>query len=242
MTSSQLLAAATGTLDGAPTEALPAEAAVRLRRPGAPTQVRPTRQQRRVIEHAGRRLRVLAAPGTGKTATLVEAVAQRICERGVAPEQILVLTFSRRAAAELTSRITQRIGVTTREPIVRTLHGYAFAVLRRQAARSGESVPRLLAAGESDHIVRELLAGHLQGAGGGWPATLWPALGSPTFAAELRELLLRTAERGITPGRLAQLGRRWPCWPTTRCSPTSSGGSAGCSSTSTRTWTRRRPG
>src|SRR6478752_475590 len=208
MTSSQLLAAATGTLDGAPTEALPAEAAVRLRRPGAPTQVRPTPQQRRVIEHAGRRLRVLAAPGTGKTATLVEAVAQRICERGVAPEQILVLTFSRRAAAELTSRITQRIGVTTREPIVRTLHGYAFAVLRRQAARSGESVPRLLAAGESDHVVRELLAGHLQGAGGGWPVTLWPALGSPTFAAELRELLLRTAERGITPGRLAQLGRR----------------------------------
>src|SRR6478609_4042864 len=208
MTSSQLLAAATGTLDGAPTEALPAEAAVRLRRPGAPTQVRPTPQQRRVIEHAGRRLRVLAGPGTGKTATLVEAVAQRICERGVAPEQILVLTFSRRVSAELTSRITQRIGVTTREPIVRTLHGYAFAVLRRQAARSGESVPRLLAAGESDHVVRELLAGHLQGAGGGWPVTLWPALGSPTFAAELRELLLRTAERGITPERLAQLGRR----------------------------------
>ena len=40
------------------------------------------------------------------------------------------------------------------------------------------------------------------------PSPLRPALGSPTFAAELRDLLLRTAERGIAPGRLAELGRR----------------------------------
>ncbi len=198
MTSSQVLTAPPGT---------PA-AGLRLRLPVAPAVPRPTSQQRRVIEHAGRRLRVLAGPGTGKTATLVEAVAQRITDRAVPPEQILVLTYSRRAAAELTSRITQRLGVTTREPIVRTLHGYAFAVLRRQATRGGESVPRLLAAGESDHVVRELLAGHLADGAGGWPATLRSALGSPTFAAELRELLLRTAERGIAPGRLAELGRR----------------------------------
>ncbi len=199
MTPSQLLAPA-------PDPAGPAS--LRLRRPGLPGPVSPTPEQRAVIDHAGRRLRVLAGPGTGKTATLVEAVAERIMVRGVPPEQILVLTFSRRAAAELTSRITQRLSVTTREPMVRTLHGYAFAVLRRQAARSGESIPRLLAAGESDHVVRELLAGHLDGEGGGWPEALRPALGSPTFAAELRELLLRTAERGIGPSRLAEWGRR----------------------------------
>ena len=66
----------------------------------------PTAEQLRVIEHRGRRLRVLAGPGTGKSSTLVEAVAERI-RRGVPPEQILVLTFSRRAAAELTARITR---------------------------------------------------------------------------------------------------------------------------------------
>lgn len=193
----------------APVPATPAvDTGMRLRRPPAPALLRPTPEQRAVVEHAGRRLRVLAGPGTGKTATLVEAVGERILSRGVPAEQVLVLTFSRRAASELTTRITQRLGVTTREPIVRTLHGYAFAVLRRQAARSGESVPRLLAAGESDHVVRELLAGHADGNRGGWPANLRPALGSPAFAAELRELLLRTAERGITPRRLAQLGRR----------------------------------
>lgn len=199
MTSSQLLSApeaGSGSVD------------LRLRRPVPAATVRPTAEQRSVLENTDRRVRVLAGPGTGKTATLVEAVAQRITDRGVPPEQVLVLTFSRRAAAELTTRITQRLGVTTREPIVRTLHGYAFALLRRQAAVAGDSVPRLLAAGESDQVVRELLAGHLADGGGRWPEPLRPALASPTFAAELRDLMLRTAERGITPGRLAELGRR----------------------------------
>lgn len=200
MMSSQLLSAP---------EAVPGPAAdLRLRRPAPASVVSPTGEQQAVIANTARRLRVLAGPGTGKTATLVEAVAERITGRGVAPEQILVLTFSRRAAAELTARITQRLGVTTREPIVRTLHGYAFAVLRRQAAVAGEAVPRLLAAGESDQVVRELLAGHLSDGAGGWPESLRPALASPSFAAELRDLMLRTAERGITPGRLAELGRR----------------------------------
>src|SRR5664280_545530 len=89
----------------------------RLRRAAQPEAVLdPTHEQRQVIEHRGRRLRVLAGPGTGKTATLVEAVAERITERGAPPESILVLTFSRRAAAELTDRITRRLAITTREP------------------------------------------------------------------------------------------------------------------------------
>jgi superfamily I DNA/RNA helicase len=168
----------------------------------------PTPEQQLVIDHAGRRLRVLAGPGTGKSATLVEAVADRIGRRGVQPEQILVLTFSRRASAELTSRITRRLALTTREPLVRTLHGYAFSLLRAQAVRSGEPTPRLLGAGESDQMVRELLAGQRESGRGGWPDAVRAALDSPAFAAELRDLMLRTAERGITPGRLSDLGRR----------------------------------
>src|SRR6478736_1787104 len=168
----------------------------------------PTAQQRAVIEFTGRRLKVLAGPGTGKSSTLVEAVAQRIAVRDCAPESVLVLTFSRRAAAELTAGITRRLGITTREPIVRTLHGYAFSLLRAQAVRAGEPTPRLLAAGESDQMVRELLAGQRESGRGGWPDAVSAALGSPAFAAELRELMLRTAERGISPRLLADLGRR----------------------------------
>ena len=51
----------------------------RLRRGAHPDAViDPTDEQRRVIEHRGGRLRVLAGPGTGKTATLVESVTREM--------------------------------------------------------------------------------------------------------------------------------------------------------------------
>src|SRR5712672_2961690 len=57
--------------------------------------------QQQVVDHAGGPLLVLAGPGTGKTTTIVAAVAQRITERRIDPERVLVLTFSRKAAQDL---------------------------------------------------------------------------------------------------------------------------------------------
>ena len=54
--------------------------------------------QRRVVDHESGPLLVLAGPGTGKTTTLVEAIADRIERRGADPSQVLALTFSRKAA------------------------------------------------------------------------------------------------------------------------------------------------
>ena len=108
--------------------------------------------QRRVVEHAGGPLLVLAGPGTGKTTTLVEAVVARV-GAGVPVEQMLMLTFSRRAAGELRDRVTARLGRTVREPIARTLHSYAFGVLRHgQRRATGLPPPRLLAGPEQDVI------------------------------------------------------------------------------------------
>ncbi|MCX5210926.1 ATP-dependent helicase [Kitasatospora sp. NBC_00240] len=71
--------------------------------------------QQAVVEHAGGPLLVLAGPGTGKTTTLVEAVARRI-EQGTDPDRILVLTFSRKAAMELRDRMSARIGAAAAAP------------------------------------------------------------------------------------------------------------------------------
>jgi superfamily I DNA/RNA helicase/RecB family exonuclease len=174
---------------------------------------------RRVLDSRGGFLRLLGGPGTGKTALLVETVARRIAERGADPEQVLVLTASRRAAQRLREQITERLAAltpaqsrlprTVREPVVRTVHSYAFAVLRLQAMLHGEPPPRLLSGPEQDAVVRELLAGELADDGGArWPARLRPALGLPGFAAELRDLLLRAAERGLGPEGLILLGRQ----------------------------------
>lgn len=166
--------------------------------------------QRAVVDHRGGPLLVLAGPGTGKTTTIVEAVAARI-DAGADPESILVLTFGRKAAAQLRERISARLGRATKEPLARTFHSYAFGLLRREAAASGGETPRLLSGPEQDLVVRELLRGdiEIQDAGGQqpWPPRLRPALPTRGFAQELRDLMMRAYERGVTPPELARLGR-----------------------------------
>ncbi|WP_336027768.1 ATP-dependent helicase [Geodermatophilus sp. FMUSA9-8] len=187
--------------DGAPVYRLVQPAAEPPRRP----RLDPTQQA--VVDHPGGPLLVLAGPGTGKTTTIVEAVAARI-DRGVDPEQILVLTFSRRAAAELRDRVTARVARTIREPLARTFHSYAYGVLRRAALLRGEAPPRLLTAAEQDAVVAELLRGDLAGEGAvRWPDQLMPALATAGFRGELRDLLLRATERGVDPELLAAWGR-----------------------------------
>ncbi len=164
--------------------------------------------QRRVVEHAGGPLLVLAGPGTGKTTTIVEAVVHRVVRRGVDPSRVLVLTFSRKAAAELRERIMLRLGRTVRQPLALTFHSYAYALVRREFTLGGEEPPVLLPGPEQLLEVRRLLRGEAGDGGRGWPERLRPAIGTQGFAAELRDFLLRAAERGLTGQGLTDLGRR----------------------------------
>ncbi len=184
--------------------------AYRLVRQPAPA-VTPPRlddAQRRVVEHAGGPLLVLAGPGTGKTTTIVEAVVDRVVRRGIDPSRILVLTFSRKAAAELRERITLRLNRTLREPLAMTFHSYAYALVRREYVLAGEPAPILLPGPEQLLEVRRLLRGEASDGAEGWPERLRAAVGTQGFAAELRDFLLRAAERGLDGRGLTALGRR----------------------------------
>ncbi|MDT5224647.1 MAG: hypothetical protein QOG19_2054 [Mycobacterium sp.] len=161
-------------------------------------------------------VRVLGGPGTGKSSLLVEAAVAHITA-GADPESILLLTGSGRMGMRERSALTRALlgsgsgRAAVREPLVRTVHSYAYAVLRRAAERAGEPPPRLLTSAEQDAIIRELLAGDLQdwpAGGSSWPDHLLPALSTAGFASELRNLLARCAERGLDPLELERLGRR----------------------------------
>jgi len=164
--------------------------------------------QQAVVDHEGLPLLVLAGPGTGKTTAIVEAVADRITRRGVDPDRVLVLTFSRKAAEELRQRITARLGRTTREPLALTFHSYAYALVRREFTLAGDEPPTLLSGPEQLLEVRRLLRGEAEDGGARWPERLRPALGTRGFATELRDFLLRGAERGFDGRRLARLGQQ----------------------------------
>lgn len=167
--------------------------------------------------------RVLGGPGTGKTSLVADVAVARIRDEGVDPESVLVLTQSRRAAVDMRERITAgllarggsaSVRRATREPLVRTVHSYAFAVLRLQASAHGNPPPRLLTGAEQDSIVREMLQGESADGAARWPGHLRPALGLSGFASEVRNLVLRAAERGLGPEDLVKLGRRHarPAW------------------------------
>jgi superfamily I DNA/RNA helicase/RecB family exonuclease len=184
----------------------PAYRLVRRPLPVAPA-ARLDEAQQAVVDHAGGPLLVLAGPGTGKTTTIVAAVADRIERRGIDPERVLVLTFSRKAAGELRERITARLRRTTREPLAMTFHSYAYALARREFVLAGDEPPRLLSAPEQLLEVRRMLHGEAQDGGADWPAALRPGLATRGFAEEVRDLLLRAAERGLDGRGLRQLGQ-----------------------------------
>src|ERR1700684_453088 len=148
-------------------------------------------------------VRVLGGPGTGKSSLLIDVAATRI-HRGTDPESVLLLTGSGRISAQARSAWTakllgpQNVGArpaVIREPLVRSVHSYAFAVLRLAAQRAGGPPPRLVTSAEQDVIIADLLAGEMADGAGMCPAEMRAALGSAGFAAELRELLTRCAER-----------------------------------------------
>ena len=190
----------------------PRAPAYRLLRTPPPPLVAPPLDdvQRRVVEHPGGPLLVLAGPGTGKTTTLVEAVVARV-EAGVAPDRVLVLTFSRKAAEELRGRITARLGRTVTAPAAATFHAWCAALVRRYVP----DAPRLLSEPEREVRIADLLLGNAEGLGTRWPDSVRPALRVRGLAREVADLLDRARERGITGGRdLARAGRaaRRPEW------------------------------
>ncbi|MFF0436316.1 ATP-dependent helicase [Streptomyces sp. NPDC004327] len=180
-----------------------------------PAQTRPPvldAGQRAVVEHAEGPLLVLAGPGTGKTATLVEAVAARL-ERGADPERLLVLTFSRKAAVELRDRMAARLG-GRRPPQATTFHSYCYALVRAHQDADLFAEPlRLLSGPEQDLAVRELLAGQIDlekaGLGKvGWPDELRACLTTRGFADEVRAVIARSRELGLGPRALDAFARR----------------------------------
>lgn len=172
--------------------------------------------QRAVVEHRGGHLLVLAGPGTGKTATLAELVVRRIADPVDAEpaDAILALTFGRRAARELSDRISRRLA-GGRVPVVSTFHAFAFGVLRQQSDPAAfVNPPRLLTAPEQEARLRELLTWAVAEGRVRWPESLAGALGTRGIAEQVRALLARARALGLDGKRLAVIGRRQgnPAW------------------------------
>src|SRR5690554_3572760 len=91
-------------------------------------------QQRAAVLYSGRPLLIVAGAGSGKTAVLTRRIAHLIGARGVHPGQILAITFTNKAAAEMRERVEALVGPAAQRMWVATFHSTCVRILRMQHA------------------------------------------------------------------------------------------------------------
>lgn len=95
--------------------------------------ISPDAEQEQALADDARHLLIVAGPGTGKTHTLTHRIARLMSTGGVAPDRILALTFTNRAADEMRTRLAA-LCPGGELPLVATLHGFCLGLLREDPA------------------------------------------------------------------------------------------------------------
>jgi DNA helicase-2/ATP-dependent DNA helicase PcrA len=91
-------------------------------------------QQRRAVLHEGSPLLIVAGAGSGKTAVLTRRIAYLLAARDVGVGQVLAITFTNKAAAEMRERVVELVGPRARSMWVSTFHSTCVRILRNQAS------------------------------------------------------------------------------------------------------------
>lgn len=94
-------------------------------------------QQREAVEYRGRALLIVAGAGSGKTRVLTHRIAHFLAQKELWPSQILAITFTNKAAAEMRERVEALIGSSSEGMWIKTFHSACLQILRREADRLG---------------------------------------------------------------------------------------------------------
>ncbi|WP_435300578.1 ATP-dependent helicase [Timonella sp. A28] len=161
------------------------------------------------LTHTTDHLVVTGAPGTGKTRLVLELV-HRAISAGTPADRIVVLSASRRNAGDLRNDVTRLVSTPVQGTLVRTPAALAFSILTKRAIDEGNPPPRLITGPEQDQLLAAVLEGHTNGTLNpvAWPTSIpEETLRLRGFRAELRDVLMRAAENGLTAPDLARIGK-----------------------------------
>ena len=146
---------------------------------------------------------VVGGPGTGKTEFLVRR-AQTLIDRGEGGG-LLVVTFSRRGAADLESRISDAVARSLPAVDVTTYHSFARRLLETHSDRRGwERSPEVLPGPDQKRLIAGMLAEEDPAQ---WPLPYRGLLGTRTLADEVTDFVLRCREQLVDADGLEAFGR-----------------------------------
>lgn len=154
---------------------------------------------------------VVAGPGTGKTRFISDRVGHLVNSGLARPDEVLVLTFSRRSASDLRRRIADAIQGSFSEIHCSTFHSFASRLLESKGTEvlGWATMPTLLTGPEQVQLVAELLRTEHAPA---WPEQYRGLLQSRTFAVDVTDFLLRARERRLGSDDIRQRLPDHPEW------------------------------
>ncbi len=94
-------------------------------------------QQREAVEYRGQALLIVAGAGSGKTRVLTHRIAHLLATKDAWPSQILAITFTNKAAAEMRERVRHLLGEAADGMWLKTFHSACVMILRRESERLG---------------------------------------------------------------------------------------------------------
>jgi superfamily I DNA/RNA helicase len=114
-------------------------------------------QQREAVTTIDGPVLVLSGAGTGKTRTITYRIAYML-QKGIAPENVLAVTFTNKAAREMAARVRQLVGKKAATMQVSTFHSFGLRVVREHAEKAGlRAHPSVYDTGDQVSIVRKAL-------------------------------------------------------------------------------------
>ena len=153
--------------------------------------------QRRAVEFESGPLLVVAGAGTGKTSVITNRIKRLLDKKKVGPQNILALTFTEKAAAEMVNRVGDAMPLGYEEPWIYTFHAFADRVLREEGLEIGLDPSYKIISGPNQWLLfrKNLFAFDLK---------YFRPLGNPTkFVSAILKFISRCQDENISPNDLA---------------------------------------
>jgi DNA helicase-2/ATP-dependent DNA helicase PcrA len=150
-------------------------------------------QQKRAVKHGRGPLLIVAGAGTGKTRVIVHRIAYLIAAKKARPEEIVALTFTDKAAAEMEERVDVLVPYGFANVLISTFHAFGDRIIREHALELGLSPDfRVMSAPEQAVFFRERLFQ--------FPLSYFRPLGNPTrYVSAMINLISRAKDEDVSP-------------------------------------------